>query len=430
MKLAINGGKPVAAPGKKWPRWPRGYEADVRRLAAITRSGKWSYDGPYEWEFARRFAAFLGAKYGACCANGTVAIQLALEALDIGAFDEVIVPGMTWQATAAACIDVNAVPILVDVEPSTWCIDVDKVKAAITPKTKAVIAVHLYGCMPDMASLQRLCKKRHLRLIEDCAHQHGSLWEGKGVGTLSDVGCFSFQESKVLSSGEGGYNTCQTRKMFERLYSLRNCGRPFAESGVKAFGLEGSGKPRNTVQSGNCRLTEWQAAILLGGLSRLPAQVAQRDDNAQYLNGLLEQIPGVLTMYRRPQVTRQSYFNYAFRLATEDLGIGNRKFCRALNAELGFEEGQDGSFEPPYDSLNKCDLYKPWTKRRHHLDNEYWDAINPKRFDLSVCKEANEHSGVVVHHAILMGPRSNMDLIAKAVQKVVDNIGEVQRLAD
>lgn len=363
-------------------------------------------------------------------ANGTVAIQLALEALGIGAYDAVIVPGMTWQATAAACLDVNAVPVLVDVEPDTWCLDVKKAKAAITSHTKAIIAVHLYGCMPQMNRLRQLCNEHNLYLIEDCAHQHGSFWEGKGVGSVGDVGCFSFQESKVLSSGEGGFNTCQTQETFERLYSLRNCGRPWAESGLRAFGLRGFGKPQNTVQSGNFRLMEFQAAMLLGGLSRLQRQVEWRDTNAQYLNQLLEDIPFILTMRRRKGVTQQSYFNYAFRIVPEELGTGNRKFCQALNAELGFEEGQDGSFEPPYEPLNRCSLYKSHSKPRYNLRPDYWAMIDPTHFDLPVCQEAHDHSGVVVHHAILMGTKHDMDLIAAAVAKVVANVSEVQQLPD
>ncbi|HRI87655.1 MAG TPA: aminotransferase class I/II-fold pyridoxal phosphate-dependent enzyme, partial [Candidatus Hydrogenedentes bacterium] len=208
-KLALTGGKPVRSAKAKWPQWPMHDAGDVALLNVITNSNRWSYDGPYEWQFAKEFAAYHRSKFGICCANGTVGIQIALEALDIGAFDEVIVPGMTWQATAAAVLDVNAVPVLVDVEPDTWCLDLAKVEAAITSKTRAVIVVHLYGCMTDMTKLAKLCRDKGLYLIEDCAHQHGAFWKGRGVGTLGDISSFSFQESKVLSSGEGGFNMCQ-----------------------------------------------------------------------------------------------------------------------------------------------------------------------------------------------------------------------------
>ncbi len=408
--LALMGGKPVRGKKQAWPQWPIHDEKDIKLITEVTRSNRWSYDGPIEWKFAEAFAKYLGAKHGLCCANGTVAIQLALECLDIGAYDEVIVPGMTWQATAAACIDVNAVPVLVDVEPDTWCLDLDKMEAAVTKKTRAVIVVHLYGCMTDMTRLANFCKKNNLYLIEDCAHQHGSFWKGKGVGSIGDVGCFSFQESKVLSSGEGGFNTCKTKQQFDRLYSLRNCGRGYR------------GDMSTAIQSGNYRLTEWQAAILLNGLGRLETQVKLRDENAIYLNSLLAQIPGILPMRRRKEVTQQSYFNFAFRLDLDKLdGLTNHQFALALNAELGMAEG----FEPPYDPLNNCALYKPHTKSRHNLNPQYWKAIDPKRFKLPVCTEATTKSGMCVHHLALMGTKKDVEDIAEAVSKIVVNRGEL-----
>lgn len=410
-RLAISGGTPVRSKPGGWPQWPVHDAQDVERVAKVTRSNRWSFDGPLEWEFARRFAAYQGAKHGLCCANGTVAIQLALEALDIGAYDEVIVPGMTWQATAAACVDVNAVPVLTDVEPDTWCLDLDQVEANITERTRAVIVVHLYGCMPDMTRLTRLCRKHRLHLVEDCAHQHGSFYKGRGVGSFGDIGCFSFQESKVLSCGEGGFNTCRTRQLFERLYSLRNCGRGYHDN------------MRHTLQSGNYRLTEWQAALLLGGLRRLNAQVKLRDRNAQYLNAQLARIPGVLPMRRRTEITQQSHFNFTFRLDPAYLdGVGNQAVCAALNAELGLPEG----FEPPYEPLNHCGLYKPHTKRRHHISSAYWKAIDPRRFALPVCTDAHERTGVAVHHLALMGSRTDMKDIAEAAAKVMEHVDELR----
>jgi len=385
---------------------------DVALLNVITNSNRWSYDGPYEWQFAKEFAAYHRSKFGICCANGTVGIQIALEALDIGAFDEVIVPGMTWQATAAAVLDVNAVPVLVDVEPDTWCLDLAKVEAAITSKTRAVIVVHLYGCMTDMTKLAKLCRDKGLYLIEDCAHQHGAFWKGRGVGTLGDISSFSFQESKVLSSGEGGFNMCQDRKLFERLYSLRNCGRGYKEDMT------------NAIQSGNFRLTEWQAGILLGGLTRLDEQVKKRDENAQYLNGLLAQIPGILPMRRRKDITQASYFNFTFRLDWDVLaakpGITNTHFAAALNAELF------SGFNPPYEPLNACSLYKPHTKKRHHLTAEYWKKIDPSRVKLPVAEAAHRKIGVAVHHHVLLGTTKDMDNIATAVAKVVKHMDELK----
>ncbi len=412
-RLAINGGTPVRDRGAAWPRWPIHDAQDIKLITKITESDKWSFDGPCEWQFAREYTKYLGAQHGACCANGTVGIQIALEALEVGAYDEVLVPGMTWQATAAACLDVNAVPILVDVEPDTWCIDLNKAEAAITPKTKALIVVHLYGCMPDMDRARQICKKHNLFLIEDCAHQHGSFWKEQGVGSMGDVASFSFQESKVLSSGEGGFNTCKDERIFERIYSLRNCGRGW------------KGDMSNAIQSGNYRLTEWQAVMLLGGLRRLDKQVKKRDENAIYLNELLADIPGVQPMRRRMQVTQQSYFNFAFRIDEERLqGKSNRGIAKALNAELHIPEHAE--FEPPYEPLNRCHLYKPHTKRRHNLGREYWKAIDPNRFSLPVAEQARDITGICAHHSILMGSKKDMKDIAKAVRKVLDNIAELR----
>jgi L-glutamine:2-deoxy-scyllo-inosose/3-amino-2,3-dideoxy-scyllo-inosose aminotransferase len=304
-------------------------------------------------------------------------------------------------------LDVNGIPILVDVEPDTWCLDIAQVAEAITPKTKAVIVVHLYGCMADMDKLKRLCKKHNLYLIEDCAHQHGSFWKDKGVGSLGDIGCFSFQESKTLSSGEGGFNTSRSKAHFERLYSLRNCGRGFKDDMTHA------------IHSGNYRITEWQAAILLGGLGRLEREVKTRDENAMYLNELLGQIDGILPMRRRSQITQQSYFNFAFRLDPEVLkraGITNAQFATALSLELS------AGWEPPYEPLNNCHLYKPHTKRRYYLSKEYWKKIDPKRFKLPVCEDAHGNTGVVGHHRFLMGKRRDMDDIAAAAAKVMENL--------
>ncbi|HEO71098.1 MAG TPA: L-glutamine:2-deoxy-scyllo-inosose aminotransferase, partial [Candidatus Hydrogenedentes bacterium] len=238
-----------------------------------------------------------------------------------------------------------------------------------------------------------------------------------------DVSAWSFQESKTLSAGEGGFNMCRTKDLFYRLYSLRNCGRPY-EAQPPVFGLNKPVGFDKTLQSGNYRLTEFQAAMLLGGLKRLDDQVKLRDKNAQYLNAQLAEIPGVLPMRRRREVSQQSYFNFAFRLDMQALKVTNRQFCAALNAELHTGD----AFEPPYDPLSHCSLFKPRTKRRHRLGNEYWKAVDPRRYKIPVCREATDRSGVVVHHVLLMHTTRDMDEVAAAVKKLVDNIDEVRKL--
>ena len=192
--LAIKGGSPLKDfKNFPWPTWPVWDENEEKALISVLNSGIWSYNGPKEMEFNKLFAEFTGTKYAISAVNGTVTLQLALEALGIGIGDEVIIPGITWQATAATVVDVNAMPILVDVCEDTWCIDPSEIIKAITPRTKAIIPVHLYGSFADMDAVMEIAEKYNLAVIEDCAHKHGGEWNGKKAGSIGDIGSFSFQ---------------------------------------------------------------------------------------------------------------------------------------------------------------------------------------------------------------------------------------------
>ena len=347
---------------------------------------------------------------------------MALEACQIGVGDEVILPGLTWQATAATILDVNAIPILVDVCEDTWCIDPKAVEAAITPRTKAIVPVHLYGSFANMDEIMRIAKKYNLYVIEDCAHKHGGEWNGKKAGSIGDVGSFSFQLSKHLTAGEGGVLTTNNFEIAERLDALRNCGR--RPEGMSVEVDKGAGlysDQGNFYQGGNFRITEFQAAILVEALKRLPEQNANRDANGIYLNTLLVKLPGVQPMKRDERETKEAYFNFAFRYNKDEFkGLPVKKFREALTAEIGISVS--GSYEP----LNKCSLYVPYTKPcRHKLNDDYWAAIDPKRFDLPVCDRVYFEESVCIHHKILMGTKADMDMIAAAVQKIYDNVGEI-----
>lgn len=423
-KLAIKGGKPqrntLINPWPKWPVW--GKEEEVA-LVEVLNSGVWSYNGPKEAEFNKRFAEYTGVRHAICAVNGTVTLQIALEALGIGVGDEVIVPGLTWQATAATVIDVNATPILVDVLEDTWCLDPKEVEKAITPRTKAIIPVHLYGAFADMDAIMELAKKHNLYVIEDCAHKHGGEWNGKKAGSIGNIGSFSYQLSKHLTAGEGGSVTTNDLALAEKLDALRNVGRrPEGDSLIGADkGIGDYGDDGNFIQSGNYRITEFQAAILVEGLKRLPAQNATRDANGEYLNGLLKEIPGIKPLKRDARETKKAYFNFAFRYFKDDFkGLSVEKFRSALEAELGIVV--DACYEP----LNQCSLYVPHTKpARHKLSPDYWKAIDPKRFSLPVCERLFKEESVCLHHKVLMGTKEDMDLIAAAIKKIYQNAGEL-----
>ncbi len=413
--LAVNGGAPVRDVQKKpWPDWPVWDEDEKKGLIEVLESGVWSYMGPKERAFIEEFARFNGSKYALAIANGTITLQLALEACDIGFGDEVIVPGLTWQATAAAVLDVNAVPILVDVEPDSWCINPKAAEAAINKRTKAIMPVHLYGCMADMDAIMAIAKKHGLRVIEDCAHQHGSVWRGKKAGTIGDIGSFSMQLSKVMTAGEGGALTTDDDMLWAKLDALRNCGRrpegthTIDDKGSGTYTLEG-----DFIQSGNYRLSDFQAAVLLCQLKRLPAQTRRRDENYKYLITLLKDIPGIVPQKRDDRIDLQSYFNFGFTYDRNAFnGLSLEKFRWALMGELGCVV--DDCYQP----LNDCTLYRPHTKRRYKISERHWKAIDPSRFSLPVCEKLFNETAVTFHHKILMGPGTDMDDIAAAINKV------------
>ncbi|MRI01185.1 aminotransferase class I/II-fold pyridoxal phosphate-dependent enzyme [Kriegella sp. EG-1] len=424
QKLAIQGGKPCRdTDANPWPKWPVWGKEEELALIEVLNSGVWSYNGPKEIEFNKLFAEFTGTKYAICTVNGTITMQLALEALGIGVGDEVIVPGLTWQATAATVIDVNATPILVDILEDTWCIDPKAIEKAITPKTKAIIPVHLYGAFADMDAIMDIAKKHNLYVIEDCAHKHGGEWKGMKAGSIGNVGSFSYQLSKHLTAGEGGSMTTNDADLAEKLDALRNVGRrPEGDSLIGADkGIGDYGDDGNFIQSGNYRITEFQAAILIEGLKRLPQQNATRDTNGAYLNEILNEIPGVTPLKRDERETKKAYFNFAFRYdKSEFKKLPVEKFRTALEAELGIVV--DACYEP----LNNCDLFVPHTKpSRHKLNEEYWNSINPKRFSLPVCERIFKEESVCLHHKILMGSQEDMDLIAKAIRKIFDQAEEL-----
>lgn len=410
--LAHDGGTPIRDSQKNpWPTWPVWGEEERKELISVLDSGIWSYNGPREQEFLGKWLEFTNAKHAVLASNGTVTIQLALEALDIGFGDEVIVPGLTWQATAAAVVDINATPILVDVQEDTFCIDPEKMEEAITPRTKAVIPVHLYGNMADMDSICAVAKKHNLKIIEDAAHKHGAEWNGKKSGTIGDIGSFSLQLSKVLTAGEGGILTTNDENLWEKLDALRNCGRRptnvVENKGSGQYGVEG-----DLIQSGNYRITDFQAAVLIHQLNRLEKQNVHREKNARYLDKLLKEIPGVYPMKDDPRETKKVYFNYCFRIDENKVGRTAELFRKYFSAEIGFKA------EACYQPLNDCSLYRPLTKQRYRINDRYWQEIDPSRFKLPVAERIYKHESVCLHHRILLGEREDMDQIVEAVKKV------------
>src|ERR1700738_574787 len=271
-KLAITGGDAVRT--SPFPVWPLGKEEEALALQDVLESSSWGgqpFPGKYASAFATKFAAVHTAKYGQCVNTGTVAIQAALKAIDIRPGDEVIVPAYTWEGRVGPVLLVNAVPVFVDIDADTYCLDAKLIEQAITPKTKAILPVHLGMRFDDLDVLMPIAKKRNIKLIEDCAHAHGGMWRGKGAGSIGDVGAFSFQSSKLITSGEGGAVITNNLEYFERVQSYINAGR---RSVTDQF--------HHRMIGFNYRLGEFQAAVLGPQLERLPEQAKARQANMGY----------------------------------------------------------------------------------------------------------------------------------------------------
>jgi L-glutamine:2-deoxy-scyllo-inosose/3-amino-2,3-dideoxy-scyllo-inosose aminotransferase len=406
--LALEGGAPVIT--REIPSWPVVGELEVAWMEAVVRSGKWSWLGPHETAFCSEFAGFIGAKYGICLANGTVTLQCALQAVGVCPGDEVIVPGMTWVATAQSALDIGANVVLVDIDPETLAIDPKAVEKAITSKTKAIIVVHLYGCMVDMDAIMAIAKKHNLKVVEDVAHQHGSRWKNQGAGAIGDVGSFSFQQSKVLTSGEGGAITTNDEEVYKTVYAL------------KQVGWGADGKPANRYGH-NYRITEMQAVLLRGGLRRLPEQTRVREENAMFLAEALRKSGGPLKAARRdPRVTRQAY--YAMTLVFDPKkaeGLTRDQYIAALVTEG--VRGLGGIYAPVYANqlLNLYDKTSPVPFRDQKKIQNY------KEIKLPNTERAYKETAVTLTHAVLLGDKALMEELVCAVDKVNSNLKRIKK---
>ena len=244
-------------------------EEEATLVADVLRSGMLA-QGEYVHEFERRFAAYCGVENAVALSNGTVALDLALKAVGIRQDDEVITPAFTFIATANAVLFQGARPIFADVDPKTYNLDPDDVLEKVTPHTRAIIAVHLFGQPCELRALQQICADHRLTLIEDCAQAHGADYEGKKVGSFGTIGCFSFYPTKNMTTGEGGMITTTSGRIAETVRLLRNHGD--------------SGKYDHTILGYNYRMTNLQAAIGLVQLRKLDEFNAKRIRNAAYLN--------------------------------------------------------------------------------------------------------------------------------------------------
>lgn len=401
-RLAISGGTPVRnTESEPWQSWPltttEEWESKVEPLLReVYLSGNEGSGGTMINRFGEQYAEYTGTNYALFMPHGTDSISAALAgALDLDGFSdggEVIVPNYTFVATASAVLERRCTVVFVDISPETFTIDPAGIEAAITPETRAILPVHLGGHPADMGALKEIAQRHQLAIIEDCAQAHGAEYQTKRVGSLSDVGAFSFQASKNLTSGEGGMVTTNDKDIHDRVCAFMNVGR-----------APGGARWEYPRLGWNYRPSEYLAAILLVRLELLELQTDCRNRNAAYLSSALEPIDGITPPQLAPWATKHGYHLYCLKYDPEGFGGRSRQaFVDALSAEgipctIGYRSPL--SEEPGM----------------AHVAEKYPHLIRslPSPNAALVCEQS-----VWLFQNLFLGSATDMDQIAEAIAKI------------
>jgi dTDP-4-amino-4,6-dideoxygalactose transaminase len=367
-----------------------------------------------EKRFGDAFAAYHGVPYGVPVSNGSAALTVALEAVGVGHGDEVLVPGLVWVACASAVARVGGIPILVDVEEHTFCMSPAAAEAAITARTRAILLVHLYSSIADLDAFAALATGHDLALLEDCAQAHGAMWRDRHVGTFGAAGSFSFQNSKLLTAGEGGIVITSNPALYEAAQQLRSDGRRWAaqvaEPGFPDLDEVGERQGHN-----HC-MTEFQAAILHEALADLDEQNQRRLANVERFERQLAAVAGVSVVRQRDErVTLPTFYHLPLRIEREAFaGASIGRVGRAVAAEVGL------FLEPVDVPLNAHALYQPSRYRRFSPARRR--ALDPNSFTLPSAAALSLSCFTVPHHAFLASEQH--------IDRLVEAIAHVQRHAD
>ncbi len=403
-RLAVLGGKPVRS--EPFPSWPRVDELDERAVGNVLRSGNWFRGGGRQVDrFEKAYAKLNGSPHCIATANGTGALLAALSALGIGPGDEVILPPYTFVATLNVVLAHHALPIFVDTDRETFQIDAGKIEAAVTDRTAAIMPVHLGGSAADMDTILTLAGKHKLPVVEDACQAHLAQWRGRKVGTLGSAGCFSFQVTKNLCSGEGGAILANDGELAARCYAMHNNSRGRRTDRYQVGYYPGRGI--------NLRMAEFQGALLLAQMTRLEEHAKTREENARYLTGLLREIPGITPARMYEGCTRNAYHLYMFRYRPEQFArLPRTKFLEALRAEgIRASGGYSPLNKQPFlrETLNTRGYQRIYSQQRI----KDWEQRNHCPQNDRLCEEA-----AWLTQNMLLGPRGDMDQIADAVRKI------------
>ncbi|ABD12718.1 putative PLP-dependent enzyme possibly involved in cell wall biogenesis [Frankia casuarinae] len=416
-ELALLGGTPVRR-DRPWPKWPQYDAASEQALLDALRSRRWAVswasDGTHACErrFAEAFAAYSDVPYGVSVDHGSSALVVALEALDIGPGDEVVVPTLTWVAPVTAVLRVGALPVLADSDPETGCLTAQSIRDAMGPRTKAVIVVHLAATVADLPAITALTEDAGIHLIEDCAQAHGARWGDRAVGSFGAIGAFSFQNGKVLAGGEGGAVITADERLYRRAQQLRADSRRYHPGPPVAGTLELV--EDGEVMGANYCMSELTAALLLDQLPRLQDQHRHRAKTAADLEQGLARLGGFGPIPVPEQVQLRSIYEYGVRFPAGTFGaVPLDRVAQALTAELGM------TWYPPDAPLHRSVMLRPHTKRRFAA--AWTEAARDRAFsrDFGGARRYCETT-LLFHHSALLGDSTDADDIVAALAKVRD----------
>ncbi len=409
-KPALLGGKPVHKGG--WPKWPEWRESWEPEVLKVLRSGLWCRAGTGEQvpQFEAAYAKLLGAKRCLATASGTTALITSLHVMGVDAGDEVICSPYTFNATYNAILVNKALPVFADSDPATLTMDPATIESRITDRTRAILPVHIYGMPCDMDAIDAIAKKHKLAVVEDACQAWLAEYRGRKCGTLGDLGCFSFQNSKHIPSGEGGAVTGDSDELLDRCHAFHNCGRATGTFRGKGCFTRGS----------NYRMQHFQAAMLLQQIEKLVQETEIRRANADYLGDNLKQIPGI-TPARLPANSRAVWHLFPLRYeAAQFSGLSRDKFIRALRAE-GIPA--DGGYDEQYfdgmldEAISSRGYKRLWSAERLKA---YRDSFRELKGNRQVCATT-----VGLAQNLLLADRKNMDHIVEAVQKIHAHAAEL-----
>lgn len=395
-ELAIAGGRALRS--RPFAPWPSPSAEEIEAASAVLRSGRLNYwTGDEGRKFEAEFASFAGCRHAIALANGSVALELALYALGIGAGDEVIVSSRTFIASASCAVMRGATPVFADVDPVSQNITPNAIRQALSPRTKAIIAVHLAGWPCEMDAIMALAREHGLKVIEDCAQAHGATYKGRPVGSMGDAAAFSFCQDKIMSTGgEGGMLTTNDEALWKRAWSFKDHGKSY-DAAVAAQQSSPGYRWLHESFGTNWRLTEMQSAIGRVLLSRLPGAVARRRKNARILNECFRQLPA-LRVTIPPEEIAHAYYKYYVFLRPELLREGwNRDRVQAAIVAEGI----------PCFSGSCSEVY---------LEKAFPESLRPGR-RLPVAQQLGESSLMFLVHPTLS--EEEMVDTARAVEKVM-----------